>query len=109
MTHIAREDCIVGHAYSLRSRNLGVGVWTGVGFVGPRWKFDPEPYCFVEYHHDDGPPLGTALPQADLGECPIADLAEGHSVYHEDEDRTYFHNNQPLTDWLVAKLVEVDS
>lgn len=88
-------ECIPGHLYWLRSRNLALGVFkdTDNGFVGVREKFYSL-YLFTEYHHDTGPPFGTATPVEDLGPCPIADLAEYHHI-----DR-FAVRNRDLFDWL---------
>ena len=51
-----------GMAYKLHSRNLAIGVYDGnEGFIGIREKFGPR-YLFTEYHWDQGPPFGTAIP-----------------------------------------------
>lgn len=56
-----------GRVYRIRSRNLMVGVWRAEtkGFIGIRRKFGSE-YLFEEYHHDNGPPFGTATVETAL-------------------------------------------
>lgn len=68
---ISLDECENGVIYELRSRNLWVGVFKEKtkGFIGIRRKFDSE-YLFTEYHHDTGPPFGTARPVRVLGRVP---------------------------------------
>lgn len=54
-------DCVRGHLYEIRSRNLSYGVFDGTrGFIGIREKMDIE-YLDTEYYCD-GSPSGTASP-----------------------------------------------
>lgn len=59
--------------YSIWARNACVGIWLPEkrGFLLSRYKFDPEPYLFVEYHWDIGEPLGTAKPLRPITPCPL--------------------------------------
>jgi hypothetical protein len=69
-------ECIKGHVYKLRSRNLAYGIYDGNnGFIGIREKFG-DLYLFTEYHWDQGPPYGTVRPEEDLGPYPSDDLRE---------------------------------
>lgn len=113
---IPMTECLDRHCYRIVSRNLVVGVYKAdhQGFVGIRMKFDSE-FLFTEYHHDTGPPTGTARAFVDLGLCPIEDLAEYH---HRDwqgdgtdpewasESHPYGLRNEALFSWLQAKEEE---
>lgn len=76
---IPMTECVKGHLYAIRSRNLSFGVYDGdEGFVGIREKFG-DLFLFTEFHYDQGPPFGTVTPIVDMGECPIKDLRESWS------------------------------
>lgn len=80
MDVIPLSQCVKGHVYELHSRNLIRGVFDGeTGFIGIRTKFDSR-YLFTEYHHEIGPPHGTAAPLAHLGALP-----EGIGVYEYEQ------------------------
>lgn len=67
---IALPDCRAGHAYRVRSRNLGLAVFDGTGgFIGIRTKFGSR-FLFTEFHRDTGAPYGTVSPLRDLGPLP---------------------------------------
>lgn len=77
---IPLSACQKGHIYELHSRNLARGVFDGeTGFVGIRTKFGSR-YLFTEYHHETGPPHGTALPLHHLDVLP-----EGIGVYEYEQ------------------------
>jgi len=66
--HIPFSSCVRGHIYILNSRNLRFGAFNGVdGFVGIRTKWGQR-YLDTEYHWDQGPPWGTAMPIRDTGD-----------------------------------------
>ena len=70
--YIRLDACLPGHVYKIMSRNLGHGVYDGLGgFIGIREKFGDR-YLFTEYHWDKGPPYGTVHPETDLGPLPDA-------------------------------------
>lgn len=77
MDYIPLEECLHGHTYAIRSRNLTFGVFDASveGFVGVRTKFGSR-YLFTEYHYDTGAPFGTARPLVVVEPCPVADLRE---------------------------------
>lgn len=96
---IPADECVRGHLYRLRSRNLVLGVFDGrEGFVGLRYKFDDEPFLFTEYHYDRGAPFGTARPEEALGPCPVKDLREslgtqcvcGRPCHYDESEGPYF-------------------
>ena len=61
------SDCKIGYLYSLRSRNLTLGVFTiSNTFIGIRQKFDDR-FLDYELHHDK---RGTATPLLELGKVP---------------------------------------
>ncbi len=67
-------DLIGGNLYRIRSRNLGIGVWSpeSNGFWGIRRKFT-NTFCDHEYHYDyDDPQNGINFSTA----CPYEDLKE---------------------------------
>lgn len=68
-SYIAMTNCVVGHLYRLRSRNLVIGVYDGRGFIGIREKFGHK-FLFMEYHWDQGAPYGTVHPIEDVGVLP---------------------------------------
>lgn len=77
---IPLAECVEGRVYRLHSRNLDLGVFVSAdrGFIGIREKFGSR-YLFTEYHHDTGPPYGTATPLEDIGEVPEnINLVERH-------------------------------
>lgn len=77
---IPLDECLKGHVYELRSRNLSRGVFDGeTGFIGIRLKFDSR-FLFTEYHWETGPPHGTASPVAYIGPLP-----EGIGVYEYEQ------------------------
>jgi hypothetical protein len=87
--HIPMDKCQVRHVYRIRSRNLGVGVYTGVegGFIGIREKFG-NTYLFTEDHHDTGAPYGTVLPMKDIGVLPDdIELRESGDTYDPTNNR----------------------
>lgn len=113
--NIPLDECVVGNAYQIQSRNLILGVFNGSGFVGIREKFESR-YLFVEYHRDLGG--GTATPFEDLGPCPIQDLSENHRREWKGDGsdpewagarkgKTYLVTNQSLFDWLETKQAEI--
>ena len=67
--YIKKENCIKRHIYIIHSRNLIVGLYNEIGFIGIREKFGHE-YLFTEFHTDDGPPFGTVSPKKDIGILP---------------------------------------
>ena len=70
LPRIAIRDCRKGYLYKLESRNLASGVYDGEeGFIGIRTKFSSV-YLFTEYHWDQGPPYGTAIPLKEVGKVP---------------------------------------
>lgn len=75
------SECVPGHIYRIRSRNLSHGQY-GYDFrklpmfEGIRTKFSDR-YLAIEYHWDVGPPHGTAKPLEDLGRLP-----EGEDLFH---------------------------
>ena len=62
-----------GMAYAIWARNAYVGIWLpeAQGFLISRYKMDPTPFLFVEYHWDTGEPCGTAKPLRALEICPL--------------------------------------
>lgn len=61
------KDCIKGHIYRLKSRNLSFGVFNGKdGFIGIREKFGDR-FLDTEYHWDIGTPHGTVSDAIDTG------------------------------------------
>lgn len=64
-------ECVHGHVYRLRCRNLTLGAWDSAKreFIGIRTKFDRR-FLDAEEHWDCGPPHGTACPVEDLGALP---------------------------------------
>lgn len=59
--YIKIEDLVVGKWYMCSGRNLGIGRWTGKGFVYLRLKWHDR-FPDVEYHWDTGAPHGTCKP-----------------------------------------------
>lgn len=74
MNYIPLDQCQSRDFYTLHSRNLSFGVFNAdtQGFIGIREKFG-ERYLFTEYHHDTGPPYGTARPLECEGELDSYD------------------------------------
>ena len=71
MTDIPLEDCVVGHWYRIRSRNLQTGVYKGQGwFIGRRHKFDSVFLDSELYGHS------LTRVEEDLGPCPVTVLQE---------------------------------
>jgi len=65
--YLALAECVKGHVYKLRSRNLRIGVFNGTtGFIGIRTKWDSR-YLFTEYHWDYEGSYGTVHPLEDMG------------------------------------------
>jgi hypothetical protein len=65
--YLSLAECVKGHVYKIRSRNLRIGVFNGTtGFIGIRTKWGSR-YLFTEYHWDTGPPYGTVHPLEDMG------------------------------------------
>lgn len=61
--YIPFADCKIGYIYTLRSRNLKLGVFTQSGtFIGIRTKFESV-FLDDELHYDRG---GTAKPLAEI-------------------------------------------
>ncbi|MAH47414.1 hypothetical protein CMI37_16440 [Candidatus Pacearchaeota archaeon] len=90
--YLRKEQCVHGHVYRIRSRNLSFGAYneqTG-GFNGIREKFG-RLYIFEEYHWDNGPPFGTVHPQEDLGPLPEGiEARESLGCAAEDGRRIWF-------------------
>jgi hypothetical protein len=67
---IPLDGCIERHIYTLKSRNLPLGVFDGrAGFIGIREKLGTT-FLAKEYHWDTGSPFGTATPIEDIGVLP---------------------------------------
>ncbi len=83
-------------AYSIYARNAYVGIWLPEeqGFLISRYKMNPTPFLFVEYHWDTGESFGTAKPLRPLEVCPLPLLPE--AAYHDSEQ------NAMLCAWLDA-------
>ena len=64
------------------------------GFVGIREKFGQQ-FLFMEYHWDNGEPLGTVKPLECLKRCPIENLNEQIKTPNGD-----FQDNKELFEWL---------
>jgi hypothetical protein len=78
-----------GYVYSLRSRNLHLGVFDGQrGFIGIREKFGAH-YLFREYLADGGD-FGTVTPLAEIGPLP-----EGVEI-RENTDTVDQRNGRPV-------------
>jgi hypothetical protein len=94
MKYIPLDQCGDRAVYSLRSNNLGIGVFSKEtrGFIGIRTKFGNK-YLFTEYHHDTGAPFGTACPVEKIGMLP--DNIENRELETN-------KNNQSLMDFLAA-------
>lgn len=71
MDGIPLAECKHRHVYSLRSRNLAVGVFNALSrsFYGIREKFG-DLFLFDEYHKEMGPPFGTATPLEEISTLP---------------------------------------
>lgn len=96
-TDIPLVECLHGHIYKVRSRNLLYGVWDeqSKGFIGIREKFGFR-YLSTEYHYETGAPHGTACPEVDLGPVP-----EGVEVFERQYERSDQSN---LTSTSNSKL-----
>lgn len=73
--YIPLEDCQHGYVYKINSRNLEFAVFDAPcdGFIGIRYKLGSR-FLFTEYHHDTGPPHGTATPLKEI--CRVPDDVE---------------------------------
>lgn len=69
-TYIPIKDLVVGRVYKLNARNLRVGVYDGLEFVGIREKFGSR-FLDIERHWDADSSFGTAYPIEDLGSIPV--------------------------------------
>jgi hypothetical protein len=67
--HVPKDQCAAHGVYTLRSRNLSCGAWTGECFIGEREKFG-RLFLASEDHWDQGPPHGTAKPFKLIGMIP---------------------------------------
>lgn len=69
--YISLEECVDRGVYSIKSRNLSVGVYRAEvqGFIGIRLKFNDR-FLFTEYHYDTGAPYGTVWPKEQIGMLP---------------------------------------
>lgn len=61
---IKQEDLIIGQAYEVEARNFRHAIWTGVDFVGIRYKFGHH-FPDVEDHYDKNEG-GTVKPRRKL-------------------------------------------
>jgi hypothetical protein len=96
---IPQEEMVERGVYTLKSRNLVVGVWNGAsGFIGIRLKFRSE-YLFTEYHYDQGAPYGTAKPQVLLGVLPKG---------IEPRERLETEEITRIMGWRIKGIGEVD-
>ena len=98
--------------YTLRSRNLTIGVWSEPrgGFVGIRQKFDAR-YLFTEFFNDGISPVGTATPLEDLGITVPADIVLIESLRDEAGKfklnvKGYVLGNPPLLEMLEHIEIE---
>lgn len=92
--YLGIEQMQAGMAYTIWARNAYVGVWLpdAQGFLISRYKLNPTPYLFVEYHWDTGEPLGTAKPLRPLEMCPL--LVPPEDKYLDEKQ------NAALCHWL---------
>ena len=91
-TSIPVHECKHGGLYKLHSRNLTFGVYEekSKGFVGIREKFGHK-FLFTEFHYDNGPPYGTAVPLEFIEMCPVQDLRETIGVIDKKTERFLEH------------------
>jgi hypothetical protein len=79
--YIPLTQCVKGKIYRLNSRNLEIGVYDGKeGFIGIREKFGRF-YLFTEYHHDQGPSVGTVYPLEVIGELPATIAVNDREIH----------------------------
>lgn len=80
--------------YIIWARNADVGVWLPekYGFLISRYKINPEPFLFVEYHWDNGEPYGTVKPIQALELCTF--FIPDPSDYRDER------HNKELCGWL---------
>ncbi len=90
------DSLIPNMAYAIWARNAYVGIWLPEqkGFLISRYKVNPMPFLFVEYHWDIVEPSGTAKPLRPLEKCLL--LLPSCSDYRNDEI------NSELCGWLDA-------
>jgi len=70
MNAIELGDCKRGHVYSIRSRNLILGIFDGSrGFIGIREKLGSE-YLFKEFYNSGKNPLGTVIVISEICKAP---------------------------------------
>ena len=58
------KDLEIGKAYKGEGRNFDIGIWTGKGFLGLRYKFGW--MQDVEQHWDADPHYGTFKPEYEM-------------------------------------------
>lgn len=59
VTYVPLGKLVIGVAYALEARNLGVGIWDGHDFHGIRFKMG-DLFMDAETHYDLDPKYGTA-------------------------------------------------
>jgi hypothetical protein len=69
---IKMEDLKPGYLYKIRARNARFGIWDPAqnGFVISRTKFHSN-YLFTEFHWDEDPTFGTAVPYEEIEKSPF--------------------------------------
>lgn len=79
--YLRKDELVDGAVYRIRCRNADCGVWREgqAGFEIPRRKFGSL-YLFVEYHWDNGPPLGTSRPYERLEDLPTEAVSDGSKL-----------------------------
>lgn len=88
---IPMKDCEHGFLYSLRARNLKLGVYDEKcqGFFGLRSKFN-EDYIHLEYHADKED-VGTARPTERLEPCPHQTSFDSSALFYWLKLKNYQH------------------
>jgi hypothetical protein len=80
---LEKEQLEVGGIYRLRARNLLCGAWTGVTFVGIRYKFGSSFLDEAEV------PFATAFPEEKLGEVPDNVSLTAYLPVEDDDGDSY--------------------
>lgn len=102
---IPKENLIKHNLYTLRSRNLTLGVFDGKkGFIGIRTKFN-EQYLFTEYY-SDGNPYSTATPLENLGPIPTNIEVKEYQATIDQYTNRPIHFDKPIIDggkgWIFS-------